>query len=1152
MKTETNCFICRAGKAGLLILLFSMLTAGAGGYDYDSRLVYDLCAPDQIVSSEGGSAEWGYYQQYQTHNGRLTGPGRFVAAQWNTCLAKPDYTYVLWSGAGEASFWLRGADDDGNASNNPGRWGEWVRLSGEGERLEIPEALDGKQFIQCRFELGEGSQLSQLEIHKKMRMPEHPRIYLTSEHVEEIKKRFAAEPEIKKLYEHYLNYMLKSCRGGGTRERVNAWATGWWMTSVGVAWNLSGDPVLLEEARAQLARLESPWAKGLGHFEHPQALGGAASLIDLVWNGLRRDEQERFGRALLEMADKQQKAWRFSDVSNQIYVNSGKNVLTGLALAGAGIDPEKESFYLRQAEDFMRLHLVPGSNFWASDDGGWVEGHGYCSFTMKDWAQEAHSWATASGEDVFQVANFFRFLSQWRVYERRYDGSMAKFNDSGRGGMGVAYASYIASRWGDRHAQKQAKAEIEQALSRPDDYSNTHLWQAVLWYEPKVPAEEDYIYPERMPLGRHFAGIGHVVAKSGWKADDLWAVFNSGRAFTPGTHYHADENSFIIDRGGTLALDSGSDDRSCDHYPGYFQRSIAHNTITVKKPGEKFRGPGNDGGQIGGSWMERYGGRFDAAQYGLHLPPQKLALRGIVAFETNAHYTYAVGDAAMAYDEGKVPEFTRQFLHLQPDTIIIFDRVTAGKPDYEKRWLLHTVEEPKVSGETAVVTHLKGRLFSKTLLPADARVEVIGGPGKEFWSDGQNFPIANKRRECEPGAWRVEVYPGTARKRDIFCHVLYATDSVREAAPEVQITDGEQVRLSFADAGKEYTISLTKGGAVGGHVRISEGGKVLLDQELTGSIQPQRFEPAAIWSEARGKVDVLSWGDDGIAAKYPGDKGIEKDPAVIFAEGFEGGEIPTVGSGKTGGFYDLRGYPEQMHITGNEAAVGEHSLELVHPKGTVSPQWMHRRFAGENTVYVRFYRKYAQDWAWPPSGAHDTYLFAGRYGSPAATDLTLYLDIPQGPTKWIDKGNWDMSRQPVLTLKSSYQGAGLDFGHGVPIISHVGWDNYYGMPYNIAEAVYMEGGRWYCFEYMAKMNSVSEKGKGDGEIRLWIDGKLTTEMTGLILRNDSHMEIKWDRWMLGPRYGIKKDGSPKTQTSWIDGIVAAKKYIGPSKRKPPR
>jgi hypothetical protein len=73
------------------------------------------------------------------------------------------------------------------------------------------------------------------------------------------------------------------------------------------------------------------------------------------------------------------------------------------------------------------------------------------------------------------------------------------------------------------------------------------------------------------------------------------------------------------------------------------------------------------------------------------------------------------------------------------------------------------------------------------------------------------------------------------------------TGSSREVAPEVKMTDGEQVSLSLTDAGREYVVSLSKGGPVGGHVKVSEGGKVLIDQDLTHTVQPQRFEPADTW-----------------------------------------------------------------------------------------------------------------------------------------------------------------------------------------------------------------------------------------------------------------------------------------------------------------
>jgi hypothetical protein len=51
----------------------------------------------------------------------------------------------------------------------------------------------------------------------------------------------------------------------------------------------------------------------------------------------------------------------------------------------------------------------------------------------------------------------------------------------------------------------------------------------------------------------------------------------------------------------------------------------------------------------------------------------------------------------------------------------------------------------------------------------------------------------------------------------------------------------------------------------------------------------------------------LPEGDAGLAARYPGDAGIEKDPAVVFADGFEDIEdaaIETGASRQTGNQWD--------------------------------------------------------------------------------------------------------------------------------------------------------------------------------------------------------------------------------------------------------
>ena len=820
----------------------------AGEFEYDSRRAYDLCSPDQVASTGGARITWGRYRQWRTINGEAAGPGALVLAPWNTCVDDPDYTYVTWKGTGDATFSLRAADDgDPPGRNAPGTWSAWRRLEVTGGRLAVPASFDGRQWIQLKAELGANARLTQLEIHKRVVLPAHPRILLTPKRIAHVKERIARDARIAKIHDHYIAALKGRC-DGWMRRNTNPWTACRHMVSVGIAWNLSRDAAFLAEAKAQLARLETPFGMKQDHFGRPQVLAGGVALLDLVYNDLARAERARFGRALLLIADQQQAAWRFSDVSNQIYTNSGKNILTGLALAGAGIDAKKEAFYLRQAEDLVRLHLIPATNFWSSDDGGWGEGHGYCDFMMTDWALEAHAWASATGEDVFQCADFFRFLTQWRAYERRYDASQAKFNDSARGSPNVPFSAFAASRWRDRIAQVQAKKSVARAFAKPGDFAVTNLWEAVLWYDPDLPAAAAYSYPATMPLGRHFAGVGHVVCRSGWRPEDVWAVFKSGPAYTPGTHYHADENSFVIDRGGSLAIDAGSDDRSCPHYRCYFTRTIAHNTVTVTKPGEPFRGKGvpNDGGQIGGSWCTRVGDIHDSAQWGMHIRPP-LQLDGIVAFETCERYTYAAGDATKAYDDGKMRQFTRQFLHIQPNVIVAFDRVIASDASYRKRWLVHTIAEPEVRGRTVVVTHLRGRLFSQTLLPTDANITKVGGPGAEFLVDGRNYPIKNQKKACEPGAWRVEVSPGAPRQADRFLHVMHVTDASRDAAPVAQVVEGQEaVFATWVDGDRMYAVEFAATGPVAGRVRVTDGDDTF-ERDLARDVQPQRFDPEDIW-----------------------------------------------------------------------------------------------------------------------------------------------------------------------------------------------------------------------------------------------------------------------------------------------------------------
>jgi len=184
-------------------------------------------------------------------------------------------------------------------------------------------------------------------------------------------------------------------------------------------------------------------------------------------------------------------------------------------------------------------------------------------------------------------------------------------------------------------------------------------------------------------------------------------------------------------------------------------------------------------------------------------------------------------------------------VYLPPNTFVLFDRVTSTKPQFTKRWLLHTVNQPTLSGRTAVITEGEGRLFSQTLLPEDARIELVGGPGKDFWVAGKNYPPPKPKEATEAGAWRIEVYPGAPRTQDYFLHVLYAASAGVRSGPKAELIRGQgRFGVEVALKGRTCTVTFATEGDPAGHVTIKDAaGKTLVDQDLTQDIQPQRFMP---------------------------------------------------------------------------------------------------------------------------------------------------------------------------------------------------------------------------------------------------------------------------------------------------------------------
>ena len=291
-----------------------------------------------------------------------------------------------------------------------------------------------------------------------------------------------------------------------------------------------------------------------------------------------------------------------------------------------------------------------------------------------------------------------------------------------------------------------------------------------------------------------------------------------------------DGGAFQIYYRGPLAIDSGSYQGSSGgynspHNKNYFKRTIAHNSLLIYDPSEKFAcwnygGAGkteyavNDGGQ------RMPGDRWDTCRSFKNLLSEDYTVGKTLAhgYGPDAHapeYSYLKGDITKAYTS-KVEDVRRSFVFLNlepkgnadlnpegevtevPAVMIVYDHVVSADPAFRKYWLLHSIEEPQTGTQEFTVSRTKdgdsGKLHCSVLLP-EADVTKVGGPGKEFWVFGENYPNAATTRPdpCnERGEWRVEVTPKAAAAEDSFLTVMQVMDNAVSSLP-VQRIDGDKV-----------------------------------------------------------------------------------------------------------------------------------------------------------------------------------------------------------------------------------------------------------------------------------------------------------------------------------------------------------------------
>jgi len=467
-------------------------------------------------------------------------------------------------------------------------------------------------------------------------------------------------------------------------------------------------------------------------------------------------------------------------------------------------DQEMQNTYFGYLDTLVtkwRTKYNPAYQWIARDGGyhmGWAYGQTYTTiipYYIWEYAADEESW----------FSDWQRERVYWYLYGYRGKGWYDPF-------------PYSGDVWGTYYSSNTYGAQI---LTSAFIYDNAYAKSLYNYFGDQNTSYWDILYkhfdpdagtgPDNLPLSRHFRNAGFVIMRDNWDFDKNTLMEFKSTSFYSVNHHHKDQNAFTIFYKVPLAIDSGGYNicgaYGSEHWRNYYTRSVAHNTILVYDPEEKYylygKQVSNDGGQ---KFFNVSAPTLEDMQDG-----GENHLDGVQYYEDHKDYTYTMGDATKAYSDHKLESFRRYIVYLREHSyghpaIIIYDRVVSRNPSFKKTYLLHSIEEPVVNDKVVTIEghnlrdkDNEGRLFNEVILPERNVITKVGGVrnNQEFYvsDDGTGKPynyndeIKGKYEELgyeainrrgsparEVGEWRIEISPAESRLDDTFLNVISITD----------------------------------------------------------------------------------------------------------------------------------------------------------------------------------------------------------------------------------------------------------------------------------------------------------------------------------------------------------------------------------------
>ena len=181
-------------------------------------------------------------------------------------------------------------------------------------------------------------------------------------------------------------------------------------------------------------------------------------------------------------------------------------------------------------------------------------------------------------------------------------------------------------------------------------------------------------------------------------------------------------------------------------------------------------------------------------------------------------------------------------------------------------------------------------------------------------------------------------------------------------------------------------------------------------------------------------------------------------------------------------------------------------------------------------MYLRYYVKFDTNWKHATSGGKMP-GFGGTYGRAGWGGRPVH-----GSDGWSARGGYGNPRGRDKTADGFY-------------CYHADMRGRYGNSWHFSPA--LDHGKWHCVEKYCKLNTPAEaggagggKGKNDGILRGWINGRQVWEKTDIRFRDTD--KLKMETVWLNIYHGGATPVPPQDIHVYFDNVVIARKYVGPA------